>query len=569
MIPFKTRIKSGVVQRLEVIESLSFQGQELTPGAATDEKTKVSSNDTTAGYLNGKLVAGSGIVLTENNNGGNETLTISANAVDLDVKVSVSANDTTAGYLNGKLVAGTNVAFVENNNGGDETLTINVSAPVTSVNTKTGAVTLTATDVGAAATVHTHAASDVTSGVFGTARLANSGTASSSTFLRGDQTWAAAPVTSVNGSTGAVSVTTASIGAAPASHNHDASAITSGTIATARLATSGTASSSTFLRGDQTWASAGVTGFTSSISSSLPNNAVNASRLLVDVASSSGDAVIQPKSLGAFQLALADNTATGGNKRGIAAIDLQIIRSNANQVAGGTYAVAIGTENRVDGTQSTALGHGNILVPQQGTILGNSNLISAAGTDAQALGNGNTISSARSVAIGRSNIAGFADTLVMGNGAQPTSSNSCVLSLGNFSGTGDSQVEQYMLKATTTNAAQTTLVTDTTGSLSSTNRLFIQNDSTYIFLAYIVARRTDVDNESLGYIYQGVVDNNSNFVDWVGGAPTTTMLIKDSAPWGVSLNIDNTNKAINIQAIGEAGKTIRWMAYVKLIKVRG
>lgn len=47
-------------------------------GGATDEKVKVSLNDTTEGYLNGKLVAGSGITLTENNNGGNETLTIAA-----------------------------------------------------------------------------------------------------------------------------------------------------------------------------------------------------------------------------------------------------------------------------------------------------------------------------------------------------------------------------------------------------------------------------------------------------------------------------------------------------------
>lgn len=72
---------------------------------------------------------------------------------------------------------------------------------------------------------HVHAAADITSGVLATARLASTGTASINTYLRGDQTWS--------------SIAAGDIG--------------SGTIATARLA-SGTASSTTFLRGDQTWA---------------------------------------------------------------------------------------------------------------------------------------------------------------------------------------------------------------------------------------------------------------------------------------------------------------------------
>jgi hypothetical protein len=46
--------------------------------ADTDVKTKVSSNDTTAGFLNGKLVAGSNVTFTENSDGGNETLSIAA-----------------------------------------------------------------------------------------------------------------------------------------------------------------------------------------------------------------------------------------------------------------------------------------------------------------------------------------------------------------------------------------------------------------------------------------------------------------------------------------------------------
>ena len=53
----------------------------------------------------------------------------SAIVADTDVKVLVSSNDSTAGFLNGKLVAGTAVTFAEGNDGGNETLTINAEDP--------------------------------------------------------------------------------------------------------------------------------------------------------------------------------------------------------------------------------------------------------------------------------------------------------------------------------------------------------------------------------------------------------------------------------------------------------
>lgn len=62
-------------------------------GAGTDEKAKVSANDTTAGYLNGKLVAGTAITLTENNDGGNETLTIAATATAFDPDTILTDDD--------------------------------------------------------------------------------------------------------------------------------------------------------------------------------------------------------------------------------------------------------------------------------------------------------------------------------------------------------------------------------------------------------------------------------------------------------------------------------------------
>ena len=43
----------------------------------SDEKIKISSNDTTAGYVEDKFIAGTGIGLTVNDDGSNETITIS------------------------------------------------------------------------------------------------------------------------------------------------------------------------------------------------------------------------------------------------------------------------------------------------------------------------------------------------------------------------------------------------------------------------------------------------------------------------------------------------------------
>lgn len=90
-------------------------------------EVKVSSNDTTPGFLNGKLAAGVNIILTEENDGGDEILRIAAEVPTDLADVKVSANDATAGYLHGKLVAGFGIQLTEQNDGGEETLEIAVA----------------------------------------------------------------------------------------------------------------------------------------------------------------------------------------------------------------------------------------------------------------------------------------------------------------------------------------------------------------------------------------------------------------------------------------------------------
>ena len=61
-------------------------------GNGADEKVKVSANDTTADYLLAKLAAGTGIAITEINDGGNE-----------DAQIAVSSHDHTAPGEGGQL----------------------------------------------------------------------------------------------------------------------------------------------------------------------------------------------------------------------------------------------------------------------------------------------------------------------------------------------------------------------------------------------------------------------------------------------------------------------------------
>jgi hypothetical protein len=82
-------------------------------------KAAVSSNDTTQDYLLTKILGGTGITITENNNGSNETMTIADDGQSL-----VSSNDTTHKYLQDAIVGGDGITVSTLNDGADEDVNI-------------------------------------------------------------------------------------------------------------------------------------------------------------------------------------------------------------------------------------------------------------------------------------------------------------------------------------------------------------------------------------------------------------------------------------------------------------
>ena len=201
---------------------------------------------------------------------------------------------------------------------------------------------------------HTHVLADIADA--GTAAAANVGD------------FAAAAHTHVlAGITDAGTAAAANVGDfAAAAHTHAAADITSGTVDTARLG-SGVADASTYLRGDQTWASiptgiGGSTGATDNLalrSDGTGGATLQNSRLQIDDvtastqqnlalvnadAASNSAFVISPKGTGAFILGAKPNgAASGGNARGNYAVDLQLSRTAATQVASGTSSFSPGT----------------------------------------------------------------------------------------------------------------------------------------------------------------------------------------------------------------------------------
>lgn len=182
---------------------------------------------------------------------------------------------------------------------------------------------------------------------------------------------------------------------------------------------------------------------------------------------------IVPKGTGAITAVIPDGGTTGGNARGIYAVDFQRTRGINTRVASGQYStIAGGRNNTASGDDSFAVGSGNIASNNGAVAIGVANSASAqnsiamgngctasGGGYAISMGNANTSSAAVSVAIGESNTASAAYAFVLGNQGQSMLRGQKVYSQSRFAANGDSQHSNLVVSRsiTGTSAAELTL----------------------------------------------------------------------------------------------------------------
>lgn len=85
----------------------------LGVGSSDTEKVRYDVDDLAAGYLADKIIAGTGISLSEGAGADENKLKITSTAVGTDEKVKYDAGDPAAGYFSDKLVAGSGISIAE------------------------------------------------------------------------------------------------------------------------------------------------------------------------------------------------------------------------------------------------------------------------------------------------------------------------------------------------------------------------------------------------------------------------------------------------------------------------
>ncbi len=131
---------------------------------------------------------------------------------------------------------------------------------------------------------------------------------------------------------------------------------------------------------------------------------------------------------------------------------------------------------------------------------------------------------------------------------------------GFFSASGDAQTGVFVVRNTTIEEGEiTTLFID-----GASVRMVLDTDTTWAFSILLVARRSDGNNESAAFKFEGCIDNNAGTVALVGTIQKT-ILARDTAAIDADVNASDANDSLDIDVNqGAAAGNWSWVARVEL-----
>lgn len=241
----------------------------------------------------------------------------------------------------------------------------------------------------------------------------------------------------------------------------------------------------------------------------------------------SGYLTLFPGTSGYITANFPDASATGGNARGANAVDLSSVRTQATRVASGQYSTVTGGKN------NAATNVGSVSIGGEDTIAdGRYGVVSGAGSR------------------NRTTYGKFAHAP------------------GQFASGGDSQIAWQVPRVQTTNAT-TTAMTPNNGAVASDTAIVLPNNGVYAFTAEVVARDTST-NDCAMWTVSGLIKRGANAAATaLVGSPTVTKPFSDAgaAAWTLTATAETTQGSVQLNATGEAGKTIRWVANLRTTEV--
>jgi hypothetical protein len=297
----------------------------------------------------------------------------------------------------------------------------------------------------------------------------------------------------------------------------------------------------------------GLIYITETLKTAAPNATVNVEELKVNATApitTTADLSLMPRGTGALLAATPDNTATGGNKRGTNAVDLQTSRIANTQVANGNSSViGGGGANTASGSYATVAGG------QGNTASGNESFVGS--------GESNVALGVRSsVPGGINNNANGDASIALGSRALTDKLAQLALSSGRFSANGDAQLGMMVaLKITTDATANVELL------LNQTDHVTLSNNTVWTFSVLVVGKQAASTNYASFTIQGSVVRGVGAGTVVVNGVATTTINDTIGVAAVASVLADVANGGIKIVVTGKAATTINWVARLDTVEV--